>query len=113
MGASVLSCFSLCCGASRTHGGVYGLELFLMVSWLSLSTASEVVGVLPWTRIRLPLHWIIVLLLALLGPLSMLYWLYFSNQLNRALVIYDLAREVLAQRAADAEWDRQNCPDRC
>lgn len=97
--------FMLMRRVTHPDNGIYGVELFLMFSWLSLSTASEVVGVLPWMRIRPPMHWIIVVLLAPLGPLSVLYWLFFANQVNSALVIYDMAREVLAQRAAEAEWE--------
>lgn len=97
--------FTLLRRLTHPDGGLYGLELFLMFSWLSLSTASEVVGVLPWTRIRPSMHWMIILLLAPLGPLSVLYWLFFCNQVSRALVNYDMAREVLAQRAADAQWE--------
>lgn len=101
----IILLFTLLRRLTHPDNGIYGVELFLMFSWLSLSTASQVVGVLPWIRIRPPMHWIVVLLLALLGPLSALYWLFFSNQVNRALLIYDMAREVLAQRAADAGWE--------
>lgn len=94
----VVTIFLIIRRATSPDLSLYGAELFLITSLLSLSTAAEVVEVLPWLRIRPALHWIIVVLVSVLGPLSMVYWTFVGNQVARSAVIFNLACEVLDQR---------------